>query len=195
VALWYFTRLESPRPWNTQAIVGSYVDVDGGLIRDPKSSYFLFVYTLQDNTEEDYALNDESLCSTAATSSSASATTTKVVARLRGDLGILNEPDICIDGPLFLPARQRAASSFDSRIGHYLRPPRDASLEVRTSYRNRLAQYLKDQLAPLDGFAIFDTLIATRLTFRGDGTGQSCGTSSSELCVQCRVSHVWPIRQ
>jgi hypothetical protein len=53
---WYSTKPRPPQPWNSHAVTAAYEFVS----TDKEKNQLVFVYTIQNNTNEDYRLSDGS---------------------------------------------------------------------------------------------------------------------------------------
>lgn len=91
VAFWYHNRPKPPSPWNRKAITAEYDDVD----TEGKERRFVFAYTLQNNTFEDFRLESEG------------GINLTVKLKRQQELGEFSHRIISLEYPLFIPAKSR----------------------------------------------------------------------------------------
>lgn len=139
-----------PKPWDTKAITSIYdtADIEGD------NSTFVFYYTLQNNTDKDYTINDASdfvLLSKLKRQNSLSGTNTQDLLK--------------IDTPILLPAKQRLR--FAIHLGY---PYENKSIvgptkEDKEKFRKEIGLYLQKEIPNLNGYVLFDKTNRYQINF------------------------------
>jgi hypothetical protein len=135
---WFKNR---PRAWDNKSITANYDGVD----TEGDKNTLVFYYTLQNNTDFDYSIDDV-----------AKITLLVKLERQKSLSGGKNDSFLKGDFPLFLPAKQRLR--FGIHLGYpYEKKGKDnPSREEQVQYRKEVASYVKNELSNVDGFVLFD---------------------------------------
>jgi hypothetical protein len=141
--LWYSSRPERPKPWNSKAIVATfdYPDVEGA---GGSSKTLVLYYTLENTTETDYRMPKRDQL--------------EIAGRLRRQNSLGGAQLVKIDEEdLFFPAkhRRRFAIHVGYPIDADLGPDRTKEDQRRKS--GTIAHVIKDEMPNLNGFVIFDS--------------------------------------
>ena len=172
--IWYANRPQPPAPWNGGAITATFNDV-GTHKTKAGGTAFYFTYTLENHTDYDYNI--------AATGDSL-----VTVATLKRQNSISGGGDSAASGilrpePVFLPAKQRALLLLDVDLLSYPdstpSPADNASQDEWRSYRAKLAAYVSEHAANLDGFVIYDKVTRYQIVLPNGWTQQAATQSSS----------------
>jgi hypothetical protein len=141
VWVWHRDRPKPPIPWNKQAITAEY----DGLNTRGTDNLIVFIYILQNNTDEDYRLDSEF--------------GVNLTARLQEqkEFAQFSQTYFSLEYPIFIPARNRVRLSIESKYKYPIEEKTDATSEDRKQYRNALAKHVIDKWSNLDGFVVFDT--------------------------------------
>ena len=141
VWVWYRERPKPPKAWNTQAITAEYEL----LSTRGDDNHIVFVYTLQNNTDEDFRLDSD--------------VGINLTARLQEqkEFAQFSQTYFSLEYPVFVPARNRVRLFIESKYKYPIHEKTDATSEDRKQYRNALAKHVIDKWSNLDGFVVFDT--------------------------------------
>ncbi len=135
--LWHSNRPKPPQPWNTHAITATYE-----FVTTPEGKNdIVYVYTLQNNTNEDYRLTEGS--------------GVDIFHRLLREKSIYRtlgeEPKI--DFPVFVPASGRATVVIDDHSEYSGQKPSDGDSK---KLRANVQEFVKVKHPNLGGFVLFD---------------------------------------
>jgi len=137
VWLWHASRPKLPSPWNKRAITATfdYVTTQG------EANHIVFIYTLQNETNQDYRLQ-----SNVGVEMAARLSREKSISAIRGE-------DHTIEFPVFVPSGQR--SRFSMEIS-YPYNEKSAAGEDEFKHRDDVKAFVKSSYANLDGFVLYD---------------------------------------
>lgn len=135
-----------PKPWNSEAIKGTFVGVRVREI-DPANSAVVFFFDLQNNTDFDYQLVD--------------GPNVIFMSRLKSDGSLSSEKPVKLDHPAFLPARNR------TRIGLEISRPFAWSSQTGSASDDKVRELVNREVANLDGFVLFDEATRYQIELRG----------------------------
>jgi hypothetical protein len=140
VFLWYKSR--PPKPWNTSALVttearGFSISADGKSLE--------LKYTVTNNTDRDYSLNDEEAKRLRIVMKFGDGTLSPSLENKR--LSLTNKS-------LFIPAKQEVALSLSVNLFSDLLTQN--KIEAHTDYHERLVKYLETAYADVSGFVLYD---------------------------------------
>jgi len=139
-----------PAPWDARAITSIYdsVDVEGD------NGTLVFYYTLQNNTDIDYSINEASdvvLLSKLKKQNSLSGTNAKDLLR--------------IDVPVLLPAKQRLLFEIHLGYPYEKKLNKNAAAEEKEKFRKEIGLYLQQEAPNLNGFVLFDKVNRYQINF------------------------------
>ena len=131
------------KPWNDKAITASFLR--SSVTND---SFFLFYYSLKNNTDHDYRSSPPSEMRTLGKTKE----------------GDLTACDGCIDlaEPIFIPAHDQAQIHLTLKY-KYLPGPLPPDETGRDLARKALEDYLNNQFARVNGFVIFDEVLRYKI--------------------------------
>ena len=127
--------------WNREGIKATYVAAQLREIDKTHCSLTLS-YDLRNQSDLDYRLTDGA--------------GVVIMSRLKGDGSLSQEETIHLNYPVFLPARQRARMAIE--ISKAFAWPREDS-----HYEDRLKEFVKQRLANVRGFVLFDETSHTQI--------------------------------
>jgi hypothetical protein len=138
----WFWYTSLPKRWNAKALTATLekVDVEGD------NHELLFVYTVQNNTDWDYKINDGN--------------TIHVTNKL-----VQNDTYFPFDKynrysyvhvPIFIPARKRVDVPLHMRMTYPAAQDANATVEQRKAFQKAVREYLASETPNLDGFVLFD---------------------------------------
>jgi hypothetical protein len=137
--IWYGSRPKPLTAWKTGAIKATfdYVDAEG------EKNTIVFYYTLENTTDFDYQLPAKP--------------STVVMARLEKQKSLsFDDEYTSFDHLPFLPPKQRIRFGIHVAYPYPERLSPGASHEEGHRFREKLAAYVKTELANLNGFVLFD---------------------------------------
>jgi hypothetical protein len=140
LSIWYWNRPKPPKPWNKNAITAEYDSVRP----DGKDDHLKFWYTLQNNTNEDYRLQNK-----AGVSITGALIKTHSFSQFSDDYE-------WTDFPIFVPAHSRVRIGIEIPYTYNLSEKENANHEERRAYSAQVAKYVTDKLSNLGGFVLFD---------------------------------------
>ncbi len=134
---WYSSR---PKPWNTNAITATFDRV----VTEGDNNTYLFKYILQNNTKEDYTLNNGS--------------DLVISAKLKKQKSIVTakEDDLAIDLPVFIPANQKSAFDIHVNYPSKVKSTNGPDENERNKYREAVKNEVSKTLPNIDGFMIYE---------------------------------------
>jgi len=148
---WYSSRPRPPKPWNEKAITAEY-DV---ATTEGNDKTFVIYYTLQNNTDFDYKVQDQRELSFAG--------------ELRRQKGAsFDHEDDFYGGnfPLFIPAHGRVRFGIHVKYPYKNGPtePREGD-DAIYDYNTGVAKYLKTEFKNLNGFVMYDSTNRYQIRF------------------------------
>ncbi len=149
VWVWHRDRPKPPTPWNKQAITAEYelLSTRGG------ENHIVFIYTLQNNTDEDFRLDSD--------------IGINLTPRLQEEreFAQFSQTYFTLEYPVFVPAHNRVRQFIESKFKYPIQEKEDATKEDRKQYRKALAKHVIDKWSNLDGFVVFDTVHRYEIDF------------------------------
>jgi len=133
----YSNRPKPPQPWNTHAITATYEFVTA----EGEHNHIVFVYTIQNNTNEDYRLIDGSGVDIFHKLSSE-----KSIYRSAG-----KQPKI--QYPVFVPSNGRTTVIIDDQSEYSGQKPGEGESQ---KLHTNVQEFVKVKHSNLDGFVLFD---------------------------------------
>jgi hypothetical protein len=133
------------KPWNNRAVTAEY----DNLRTEGPNHTFLFGYTLTNNTDQDFRLDDQS--------------DHKFAARLSRENSLSFDDDaktIRLSYPIYIPAHGRTRVVIHLKhpyISSKPEDPPDGSHDERYDWETKVSRFATDHFGNLGGFAIFDT--------------------------------------
>jgi hypothetical protein len=122
-------------PWNSHAVQSIYAGVRVREI-DPSNAAIVFLYDLNNKTDTDYQL--------------AKGPGVVVMSRLKSSGSFSSERSVTLSAPAFVPANNR------TRIALEIAEPFSWPTRMDALSESRFRQLLAQEVADLDGFALFD---------------------------------------
>lgn len=139
-ALWWSTRPPKPKPWDDKAIVATYE----GLDTEGQANTFRFTYTLENKTDTDYRVENDSGVHLAAFLKRSQA------------LSFSNSDNLHADYPIYIPARSRVRFQIHLGYPYPIKPDYNASDDEQHDFNTRVAQYVTKEMGNIDGFIFLD---------------------------------------
>jgi hypothetical protein len=157
--IWYKSRPEPPKPWNTSALKASYDSID----TEGDKSTFVFYYILENETNNDYKIENAEHITFAA----------RLEQEKSLSIDSMGGADqlFKLDYPLFVPAKQRVriAIHFAETYGGSEKIRGNdygaASLEELRRFHKAVTDDLKKEDSNLDGFVFFDETNRYQINF------------------------------
>ena len=136
----------TPKPWNSSAITASYV---GAQLRqlDSGNAALYLAYEVTNHTDSDYRLAD--------------GPGALVMGRLRADGSLSSQQPVRLSYPVFLPAKQHARLAIEI-TQPFAWPPED-----NPAYIEKLREFVKQRLANVQEFVLFDQSSRTEVKLPG----------------------------
>ena len=149
-ALWYSSRPERPKPWNSKTIVATfdYPGVEG----EVGAKTIVLYYTLENTTDLDYRMPHQDQL--------------EINSRLRRENSLSGGKGLTVDSQdTFIPARQR--KRFAIHVAYPMNDPLgpDKTKEDRRKQWQIIANFMKAELPNLNGFVIFDPVARYEIVF------------------------------
>ncbi|MGB8477909.1 MAG: hypothetical protein WCE63_03590 [Acidobacteriaceae bacterium] len=139
-ALWWSSRPPRPKPWDEKAITASYE----GLDTEDAANTLRFVYTLQNNTNTDYRIENDSSVHLAAFLERSQA------------LSFGDTEHLHTDYPVYVPAKSRVRFTVHLGYPYPIKPNYEASDDEQHDFNTKVAQYVTKELGNVDGFVLLD---------------------------------------
>jgi hypothetical protein len=138
--LWWSSRPPRVKPWDEKAITASYESLD----TEGDANTFRFVYTLENNTDADYRVENDSSVHLAAFLKRSQA------------LSFSDSKDLSTDYPLYIPAKSRVRFQIHLAYPYPIKPNYEASDDEQHDFNTKVAQYVTKELGNIDGFVLLD---------------------------------------
>ena len=159
VLVWWSKRPEKLKPWNTSAITASF---DSIVTEDDTNlSTMVFVYTLQNNTDVDYQVQDGSSIHLGAMLQRSKAFSFDKSDFLRTDY------------PIYLPAKSRVRFKLHVRYPYSIREDLTASDDARHDWQTKICKFVNDEFSNLSGFVLMDERSRFQVTMPNGWTERS----------------------
>ena len=139
-------RSEPSKSWNREAIKATYV-ASQLKETDKAHSTLTLSYDLENNTDSDYRLN--------------AAPEVLILSKLKADGSLSQQEPLRLSYPLFLPAKQRA------RLAIEMTQPFAWPAEEDAAYVDKLREFVKQRLANVGEFVLFDQASRTEIKLPG----------------------------
>jgi len=138
-----------PKPWNRHAVTAEYwkADTCGG------DNHICFLYTLQNNTDEDFRLGSSYVVDIAAT------------LKPQKSFGSFADKQPTLEYPVFVPARSRALAALVVSTYRVAGRPDDAKGLDR--FRAALVAKIVEDMPNVDGVVLFDETDRYQIDFPG----------------------------
>ncbi len=133
-------RPEKSKPWNTSAITASFDSID----TEGDTNTMVFVYTLQNNTDVDYQVQDDRFIHIGATLQRSKSFSFETSEFLRTDY------------PIYVPAKNRVRFKIHVKYPYSIREDMAASDDVRHDWQTSICKFVDDNLSNLSGFVLMD---------------------------------------
>ena len=149
VALFYESRPKPAVPWNRNAIKATFDYLD-----TKNDGTLQFNYVLENTADADYSLEDMS--------------DVEMMAKLERQKSLTAAGDtVETELPIFLPSHRRLTFDFSIREYKYPGSPlkKSATREERQEYREKVAEYVRDNLKNLEGFVLYDKATRYEIDF------------------------------
>jgi hypothetical protein len=138
--LWWSSRPPKQKPWNDKAIEASYESLD----TEGDANTFRFVYTLENKTDTDYRVENDSHVHLAAFLKQSQA------------LSFSNSENLHTDYPIYIPAKSRVRFQVHLNYPYPIKPDYNAPNDVQHDFNTKVAQYITKELGNIDGFTLLD---------------------------------------
>jgi hypothetical protein len=138
--IWWSKRPEKPKPWNSSAITASFEEIH----TEGETKTMVFVYTLQNNTDVDYQVQDDSSIHLGATLQRSKAFSFDKSEFLKTDY------------PIYVPAKSRVRFKLHVHYPYPIGEDLAASDDVRHDWETKICKFANDQLSNLSGFVLMD---------------------------------------
>jgi hypothetical protein len=138
--LWWSSRPPKQKPWDDKAIVASYESLD----TEGDANAFRFTYTLENKTDIDYRVENDSRVHLAAFLKRSQA------------LSFSNSENLHADYPIYIPAKSRVRFQVHLGYPYPIKPDYNASDDVQHDFNTKVAQYVTKELGNVDGFTLLD---------------------------------------
>jgi|SRR3972149_8276638 len=151
LVFWYQNKPKPPKPWNKEAITATYDSVD----TEGEKNYFVFYYTLQNNTDFDYKFSD--------------LTNILFMAKLKKQKslsGQKNNEFLQPDFPILIPAKQRIRFALHLSFPYDKSLKKDASKDESEKYKKELEAYANKEFSNMEGFVLFDEINRYQIEFQ-----------------------------
>ncbi len=150
VIVWMSHKQEKPKPWNSTAITATYkaLRTTGG-----EKNSLEFVYILQNNTDLDYRVTNESQV---------------LLGYLDHDgnsLSFDKQDMLKIEPPLLVPAKSKVFIIVDLNVQTDMKANLRASDDVQYDWETKLSRFVDDTLPGVDGFVMMDSLNRYQVKF------------------------------
>jgi hypothetical protein len=139
-ALWWSSRPPKQKPWNDTAVVASYESVD----TEGDANTFRFTYTLENKTDTDYRVENDSRVHLAA------------FLKRSQSLSFSNSENLHADYPIYIPAKSRVRFQVHLGYPYPIKPDYSASDDEQHDFNTKVAQYVTKELGNVDGFTLLD---------------------------------------
>jgi hypothetical protein len=138
--LWWTSRPIKPKPWNSKAITASFER----LMTEGDENTYVFVYTLQNNTDFDYRVTG--------------ATELHLAAKLRqqNEFSFDDSQNLTTDYPIYVPAMSRVRFRLHVKYPYPVKENLDASEDEKADWYTNICRYVVKELSNLNGFVIVD---------------------------------------
>jgi hypothetical protein len=140
IVMWWSGRPAKPKPWDDKAIVASYESLD----TEGEANTFHFNYTLENKTDIDYRVENDSRVHLAAFLKQSQA------------LSFSNSENLHADYPIYIPAKSRVRFEIHLGYPYPIKPDYNASNDVQHDFYTKVAQYVTNELGNVDGFTLLD---------------------------------------
>jgi hypothetical protein len=138
--LWWLSRPPKQKPWDDKAIVASYESLD----TEGDANTFRFTYTIENKTDIDYRVENDSRVHLAAFLKRSQA------------LSFSNSENLHADYPIYIPAKSRVRFQVHLGYPYPIKPDYNASDDVQHDFNTKVAQYVTKELGNVDGFTLLD---------------------------------------
>ena len=137
---WWTSRPPKVKPWDDKAIVALYESLD----TEGDENTYRFVYTLENTTDTDYRVENDSNIHLAAFLKRSQA------------LSFSDSKDLRIDYPIYVPAKSRVRFTVHLGYPYPIKPNPGAGDDEQHDFNTKVAQYVTKELGNVDGFTLLD---------------------------------------
>jgi hypothetical protein len=137
---WWSSRPPKVKPWDDKAITASYESLD----TEGDANTFRFVYTLENKTDTDYRVENDSNIHLAAFLKRSQA------------LSFSDSKNLHTDYPIYVPAKSRVRFTVHLGYPYPIKPNYEASDDEQHDFNTKVAQYVTKELGNIDGFTLLD---------------------------------------
>ncbi len=157
VFVWWSKRPEKPKPWNTSAITASFDSID----TEGDTNTLIFVFTLQNSTDVDYQVQDDSSIHLGAMLQ-------------RSKAFSFDKSDFLkTDYPIYVPAKSRVRFKLHVHYPYSIREDLTASDDVRHDWETKICKFANDEFSNLSGFVLMDERSRFQVTMPNGWTERS----------------------
>lgn len=128
--------------WDEKAIVASY----DGLRTEGDSNTFLLIYTLENKTDVDYRVDNDSQVHLAAFLKESQA------------MSFSDSKTLHTDYPIYIPAKSRVRIQVLLGYPYPVKPDDNASDDAKHDFNTLVAQYVTKEFSNVDGFVMLDDI-------------------------------------
>ena len=136
--LWWSGRPAKPKPWDKTAITASFDTID----TEGEQNTIVVVYTLQNNTDADVRISDDSSLYLGA-----SLTRSKSFSFDKSDF-------LSTDYPIYLPSKNRVRFKLHLKYPYSEKEDVNAPIDVRHDWVTKVCKYVTSEFGNLDGFVM-----------------------------------------
>jgi hypothetical protein len=140
IIVWCSSRPVKPKPWDTKSITAVF----GNLSTEGTNHTVIYNYTLINNTDSDYSLQDDS---------------TSHIGFKRMQTNALDFSDkdfIKPDFPIYIPAKSRVSIALHMPLPYESDVDLNSPTAVQHDYYTKLSHFVSDTISNVDGFVLMD---------------------------------------
>jgi hypothetical protein len=140
--VWWSGRPPKPKPWNKTAISASFDTIDA----EGEQNTLIVVYTLQNNTDADVRISDDSSLHLGA-----------LLIRSKS-FSFDKSEFLSTDYPIYLPSKSRVRFKLHIKYPYAEKEDLNASADVLHDWVTKVCKYVTEEFGNLDGFVMLDEL-------------------------------------
>jgi hypothetical protein len=138
--IWWSSRPTKPKPWNQTAITAKYDSVDV----DVKDQHIYFVYILENHTDSDFTLENNSGVHLGASLKRSSS------------ISFSDSEYLTADYPIYVPAKHSVRIKLHIKYPYKIPFNYEASDDEKHDWETKLTVFLVKELSNLNGFVLMD---------------------------------------
>jgi hypothetical protein len=138
--LWWSSRPPKQKPWDDKSIVASYE----GLDTESDSNKLRFIYTLENKTDADYRVENDSQVHLGP------------FLKQFQELSFADAETMHSDYPIYIPARSRVRFELHVNYAYPIKPDSNASEDAQHDFYTKEAQFVANEMSNVDGFTLLD---------------------------------------